>query len=239
MKRLHSPDVRSRVRGLTSTRRHATSSSSESITEPSSRRGSSAGCTHAVTRDLESAVAPVATVFETIGVEYYLAGSVISSLFGIARATADVDVVASLHHEHVRALVAALQDTYYIDEDVVLDAVRRGSMFNVIHLETMLKVDVYTATSPFDRSAMARRQRDSLVADEPARDFAIASAEDVVLHKLRWYRDGGEVSDRQWSDILGVLRVQGDNLDRGHMRHWAAALGVEDLLERATTEAAR
>jgi hypothetical protein len=116
-----------------------------------------------VTRDLESAVAPVADAFDALGVEYYLAGSVISSLFGIARATADVDV--------------------------------------------------------------------SLVLEQPVREFAIASAEDVVLHKLRWYRDGGEVSDR--SDILGVLRVQGASLDLDHLRRWAAILSVSDLLERA------
>ena len=190
-----------------------------------------------MTRDLESAVAPVADAFDALGVEYYLAGSVISSLFGIARATADVDVVAQLRLEHVKPLVERLENTYYIDGDVAVDAIKRGAMFNVIHLATMLKVDVYVATTAFDRSAMSRRQLDSLVPDGPVRDFRIASAEDVVLHKLRWFRDGGEVSDRQWSDILGVLRVQGRTLDLDHMRKWAAALGVGDLFERAWSEA--
>ena len=190
-----------------------------------------------MTRDLESAVASVADVFERLGVEYYLAGSVISSLFGIARATADVDVVAQLRMEHVRSLVDALIDTYYVDEDAVTDAIKRGSMFNVIHLATMLKVDVYIAASPFDRSALARRQRDTLVPEDAVRDFAIASAEDIVLHKLRWFRDGGEVSDRQWSDVLGVLRVQGTSLDIDHLRRWAQLLGVADLFERAWREA--
>ena len=113
-----------------------------------------------MTRDLESAVAPVADAFDALGVDYYLAGSVISSLFGIARATADVDVVAQLRLEHVKPLVERLVDTYYIDGDVALDAIKRGAMFNVIHLATMLKVDVYVATTAFDRSAMNRRQRE-------------------------------------------------------------------------------
>lgn len=204
---------------------------------PTSRSGSNDGSVLAVTRDLESAVAPVADAFDALGVEYYLAGSVISSLFGIARATADVDVVAQLQLPHVKPLVERLVDRYYIDEDAVVDAVKRAGMFNVIHLATMLKVDVYVAATAFDRSAMARRQRDSLVTDAPARDFTIATAEDVVLHKLRWFRDGGEVSDRQWSDILGVLRVQAQQLDLDHARRWAAALGVGDLLERALSEA--
>lgn len=157
----------------------------------------------------------------------------ISSLFGIARATADIDVVAQLRFEHVKTFVNRLVDSYYVDEDAVADAIRRASMFNVIHLDTMLKVDVYIASTSFDRSALSRRQRDSLVAEAPAREFAIASAEDVILHKLRWFRDGGEVSERQWGDILGVLRVQAGNLDLDHMRRWAAVLGVADLLERA------
>ena len=186
-----------------------------------------------MTRDLESAVAPVADAFDRLGVDYYLAGSVSSSLFGIARATADVDVVAHLRFEHVKSLASSLSTAYYIDEDVVTDAIRRGAMFNVIHLATMLKVDVYVATTAFDRSAMARRQQDTLVPEAPVRQFAIATAEDVVLHKLRWYRDGGEVSDRQWSDILGVLRVQGPSLDLEHLRRWAGVLDVADLLERA------
>lgn len=191
-----------------------------------------------MSRDLETAVAPVAAALEGLNVDYYLAGSVISSLFGVARATADVDIVAALRREHARPLVQALGDLYYADEDMALDAISRRSMFNVIHLATMLKVDVYIAGSAFDRSAISRRQRDTIVADEPAREFSIASAEDVVLHKLRWFRDGGEVSDRQWGDILGVMRVQ-RALDVEFMRLWAADLGVADLLERAMAEASQ
>lgn len=191
-----------------------------------------------MSRDLEAAVAPVATALEALNVDYYLAGSVISSLFGVARATADVDIVAALRREHARPLVAMLGDDYYADEDMALDAIARRSMFNVIHLATMLKVDVYVAGTAFDRSALDRRQRDTIVVEQPAKAFSIASAEDVVLHKLRWFRDGGEVSDRQWGDILGVLRVQ-RALDLEFMRRWAADLGVADLLERALEEASQ
>jgi hypothetical protein len=189
-----------------------------------------------MTRDLEAAVAPVADAFERMGIEYYLAGSVISSLFGVARATADVDVVARLQRAHIPPLLAALEATYYMDADAALDAVARGSMFNVIHLATMLKVDIYVATTEFDVSALSRRVRDSLVVDAPVRDFAIATAEDVILHKLRWYQDGGQVSDRQWSDVLGVLRIQ-RALDLDFMRRWAGKLGVLELLEQALREA--
>lgn len=189
-----------------------------------------------MSNDLEAAVAPVAAAFETLGVPYYLAGSVISSLYGVARATADVDVVAELRQEHAAPIFTALVDGYYVDEDMIRDAITRRSMFNVIHLATMLKVDVYVAGEAFDRSALDRRRRDSLTTASSAPDLAVATPEDVVLHKLRWFRDGGGMSDRQWGDVLGVLRVQ-RSLDLPFMRSWAVQLGVEDLLERALVEA--
>lgn len=186
--------------------------------------------------EYEAAVAPVAAALESIGVDDYLAGSVVSSIFGVFRTTADVDVVAALRSGHAKPFVQFLANDFYADEDMVIEAIKRNSMFNVIHLATMMKVDVYIANTAFDRSAISRRQRDSIVVDNPTREFAIASAEDVVLHKLRWFRDGGGVSDRQWSDILGVLRVQ-QNLDMEFMRRWAVDLDVAELLERALDEA--
>lgn len=188
-----------------------------------------------MSNEYEVAVAPVAAALELIGVEYYLAGSVISSLFGVMRTTANVDVVAALRREHAGPFAQQLVNDYYADEDMMLDASKRSSMFNVIHLATMMKVDVYIAHSAFDRSALSRRQRDTIEVVNPLREFSIASAEDVVLHELRWFRDGGEISERQWGDILGVLRVQ-QNLDLIFMRQWAVDLGVQDLLERALKE---
>jgi hypothetical protein len=188
--------------------------------------------------DLVAAVAPVVDALDALGVPYYLAGSVISSLHGVARATADVDVVAALLSSHAAALAERLADEYYADADVIADAIRRRAMFNVIHLSTMMKVDVYVASSAFDRSALSRHRLDSLVRTPEARQFSVATAEDVILHKLTWYRDGGQVSDRQWNDVVGVLRVQRD-LDLVFLRDWAARLAVTDLLERALLEAGR
>ena len=187
---------------------------------------------------LIAAVSPVADALDALGVPYYLAGSVISSLHGVARATADVDVVAALRLTHAAALVERLGDDYYADLDAVTDAIRRRAMFNVIHLATMMKVDVYVAATEFDRSALSRHRLESLVRTPDARQFAVATAEDVILHKLTWFRDGGQISDRQWGDIVGVLRVQRE-IDLGFLREWAARLDVTDLLERALAEAGR
>jgi hypothetical protein len=189
--------------------------------------------------DLLAAVTPVVEALERLGVPYSVVGSVASSAHGVARASIDADLVADLREPHVDPLVSALQEAYYVDRDAARDAVKRRSMFNAIHLATMLKVDIYVLTGrPFDRESFARRGPGALDPASP-RQFALATPEDTVVHKLEWFRDGGEVSDRQWADIVGVLRVQGDALDLDYMRRWAAALGVEDLLERARLDAGR
>ncbi len=152
------------------------------------------------------------------------------------RATLDADLIADLHQEQVRPLVARLQIAYYIDEDMIRDAIRRRSSFNIIHLDTMLKVDVYIPKSrSFDREELRRVQQEVLA--EGTRPFYVASPEGTILNKLEWYKMGGEVSDRQWNDILGVLKVQGDHLDMAYLQRWAAVLQVTDLLERALVDA--
>jgi hypothetical protein len=184
--------------------------------------------------DLIAALEPVVSALEQLGLPYSIVGSVASSAHGVARSTVDADVVADLPLARIDALVALLERDYYIDRDAARDAVRRSAMFNVIHLATMIKVDVYVLTERvFDRCSFSRR-RQRLLPDEPgAREFFLDTPEDTVLHKLEWYRAGGEVSDRQWSDIVGVLEVQGEALDRAYLAHWAGVLGVDDLLSRA------
>jgi hypothetical protein len=116
------------------------------------------------------------------------------------------------------------------------DAIRRHSSFNVIHLETMFKVDLFVAKPrPFDRSQLARRQL-HVLSEDPECHAYITSAEDIVLSKLEWYQMSSGVSDRQWRDVLGVLKVQGERLDHTYMHRMATELGVSDLLERALRE---
>ena len=178
----------------------------------------------------------VVDVLEALGVAYYVTGSVVSSHFGLARSTADVDVVADLRSEHAQPFAAALEATFYVDVDSVREAIRARSMFNVLHLATMVKVDLYAIASSFDRETLTRAQRDTLADDSG--ELALATAEDIVLHKLRWFHIGGGVSERQWGDIAGVLRVQGATLDRAYLQRWSAALGLGDLLSKALAEAA-
>jgi hypothetical protein len=190
--------------------------------------------------DIVLATSPVADAFEFLGISYYIGGSVASSIHGIARATLDIDLVASLKASHIRPLVQWLTQGYYIDEAMLRDALQRQSCFNLVHLETMLKLDVYVlGDRPFDQESFGRRRLDTLEDEEGSRCFYVGSPEDILLHKLEWFRLGGEVSERQWGDVQGVLKVQAKLLDREYLERWAKEVGIADLLQRALIEATR
>ena len=176
-------------------------------------------------------------MFDRLGIPYLVGGSLASSLHGIPRATQDADLVIDLRRHRVEALVAALEKDFYVDLERARAAAARRASFNVIHLGTMLKVDLFVLRDEeFHRGQMARRARMRL-GETSESTVEVASAEDTVIEKLRWYRLGGETSERQWLDVLGVLKVQGGSLDRDYLRRWADDQGVRDLLDRAFLEA--
>lgn len=186
--------------------------------------------------ELRAALDPVLRSLRDLRVRHYVGGSIASSAHGVPRASIDADVVAELQPAHESGFVSALRDDYYVPEARVRDAIARRASFNVIHLATMLKVDVFVSKGrPFDRRAMERaRQAPGAGEDAP---LPLASPEDTVLAKLEWYRRGGETSERQWADVLGVLRVGRSELDRGYLAAGAEELGVGDLLQRALQDA--
>lgn len=190
-----------------------------------------------VDSELAEAARKVAETFDAIGVPYAIGGSVASSLYGEPRATRDIDLVAILRPEQAKPLAQALEGGYYADEESILEAIRLRRSFNVIHLDTMVKLDVFVCKdTAFSRSQIERRRQGSL-GGEPPLMVSFASPEDTVLAKLEWYRLGGETSDRQWNDILGVLKVQGRALDDAYLDRWAPELGLDDLLARAREDA--
>jgi hypothetical protein len=175
----------------------------------------------------------VTRALEGLGIPCVICGSLASATYGYMRTTYDADIVADIQPDQVPALVEALSSDFYIDPDAAADAVARGSSFNVIHLATVLKVDVFVcAGDDFCQIEIARSVPQQFGPDT----YPLLSPEDTVLAKLLWYRQGGEVSERQWDDVIGVISVQGDRLDQAHLAEWSRRLGVSDLLARALNE---
>jgi len=189
-------------------------------------------------RDILEAIQPLVEAFEQLSVGYYIGGSVASSAVGIPRSTLDADIVADLRSKHVQPMVRMLEDDYYIVDSMINDAISRRSSFNIICLKNSIKVDVFVPKrGAFEASEFGRKQTIRLGEGDYARDYEVASPEDVVLRKLDWYRMGGGVSERQWLDVLGILKLNGMSLDMVYMKEWATDLGISDLLEGALEDA--
>ena len=182
-------------------------------------------------------MAQVARALEEIGIPYLVGGSLASSRYGFPRTTQDADLVVDLREEQVGSLVRALRNEFYIDAGMICEAIRHRASFNVIHLQAAYKVDLFLLKADtWAQQEMARRRAERIGPEGPVTLY-FCSPEDIILHKLDWYRLGGGVSDRQWSDVLGVLKIQASELEAAYLRHWASELGLADLLERALREA--
>ena len=179
----------------------------------------------------------VIRILESLGASAWIGGSLASSIFGVPRATQDADIVADIEEECAESLVERLGREFYADAERIASGIRRRASFNVIHLPTMFKVDVFVVGRD-GWSAKQIERRVSIEIDQAGTRLLVTSPEDIVLHKLLWYREGGHVSDRQWRDALGVLRVQGSRLDESYLRKMADELAVTDLLEEILQEAA-
>ncbi len=179
----------------------------------------------------------VTGILESLGVRYAIGGSLASSLHGVFRASVDADLVADLRLEHVEPFARALGDAFYHDGTAMRRAIDLRRSFNLIHLATMFKLDIFIPKGRAFDEAQLRRRTAHVIATDPERSAFVASAEDSVLAKLDWYRAGGEVSEQQWRDVLGILQVQRGRLDDDYLRSMAASLSVSDLLERALSEA--
>lgn len=186
--------------------------------------------------ELVAALAPVSAALTRLGIRHYVGGSVASSFHGATRSTMDVDLVADMRDSHVTEFLTCFDTDFYLSEVAVRDAIRRKSCFNLIHLPTSFKVDVFVSRQrPFDVSAMNRATIEHL-GDSRTLAIHVATAEDAIVSKLEWYRKTNETSDRQWDDVTRLLRLLGDAADIQYLKSTAGSVGVDDLLDRLLNE---
>ena len=175
----------------------------------------------------------VTSFLEAEGIEYFVGGSLASTTYGEPRFTQDVDIIVRLPENKIGRLVESFQSEYYLSAPALIEAVRKKSSANLIHLATNFKIDLIVSRErPFERSRFERKVRKQAT----GLPFWFCTAEDIVLVKLEWYQASGKVLERQLRDVQTVLMVQ-ESVDLEYLRKWAATLGISDLLETALSDA--
>ncbi len=163
-------------------------------------------------------------------VSYMLTGSMASNYWGIPRTTHDLDFVVQLPPTAIPAVLAAFREDFYLDEAAIREAYRPPYQFNALDQRSALKVDFWLLRPEMFEQEMFRRRVPVTLFGEPAQ---IATAEDVILHKLYW--NTITPSDRQLTDAAGVVVVQRGKLDDSYLRHWAGELKVTGTLDDLLT----
>ena len=174
-------------------------------------------------------------ILQRLGIRYVIGGSMASSSQGAPRSTNDVDVMVTRFSGREQQFVAEFGAGYYVSLSAVVEANQRQRSFNVVNTNTGFKLDIFIEKPrAFDKQAFNRAVLRRLLGGDD--EFRVLSVEDVVLTKLEWYRLGNEVSDRQWEDVIGVLKSNWSQFDRQYCAEWAKHLGVDDLLQRVLGE---
>lgn len=177
-------------------------------------------------------------ILESLGIIYAIGGSVASSIYGKVRFTQDTDMTVEPFENKADEFFRLVRSKFYISSDAMRQSLKLKSSFNVVHLESAFKIDIFIQKdTKFEKQLLPRRKFMKL-SDRFEKAFSIVSAEDIILLKLRWYRQTDCSSEKQWEDILSVLEVQKGELDLGYLRKWAGVLGIDRLLANAISEAA-
>jgi hypothetical protein len=180
-------------------------------------------------------VVEVAALLEELAVPYALGGSLASSLIGEPRSTMDIDIAVSLDPSIGEVLLRRVGAEFYVPVTSARAAIRAKSSFNLVDTEHSLKVDLFVlGDSLLDRRQLERRVEIDLAGGQVR--IWVTSAEDQVLRKLDWYRRSGG-SERQWRDVVGILRVSSESIDHGDLHSTAEELGLGSLLGEAWRQA--
>ena len=175
-------------------------------------------------------------LLDQLNIVYAIGGSIASSVYGVVRFTQDADITVSPFSSVADELYEMLKDDFYVSKQAMYHALESRGSFNIIDFETSFKIDIFVqADDDFEKQMLARSRKINL-GDLLDKALSFISPEDIILLKLKWYSQGGRASERQWSDILGILAVQRERLDLEYLTRWAVRLGLKDLLEKAMAQ---
>ncbi len=177
------------------------------------------------------AIQSFSEILDELAIPYLIGGSFASSVHGEFRTTNDIDILVQLTEEKLNTLCERLRSKFIVDEVAARAAFAKQRSFNIFHEPTFIKIDIFTRVDSYRREQLSRAQK--ILIPGTSILVAVATPEDIILSKLAWYKLGNEVSDQQWRDILGVLKVQGSRIDREYLLNKAEELGLSTLLDRA------
>ena len=184
---------------------------------------------------VQIALEEIVNTLDALRIPYMVGGSVASSVHGFFRSTNDIDLVAAMLPQHIVQFASRLAANFYLDPETIQEALAQKRPFNLIHLGSGYKFDIFPAVGQIERS----KSQEVPLGEGANVRCSLATAEDTLLAKLVWYRQGGEQSERQWNDVRGIRSVQGSRLDHAYMSKWASHLKVDDLLDRLLSEEER
>ncbi len=176
-------------------------------------------------------------ILDDLGVPYALGGSMASSLLGEPRSTVDVDMAVRLDETTGDALLERVAATFYVPVEAARQAISDRSSFNLVDTASALKVDLFVVGDGLlDRMQIERRVL--IAIPGAANGIWVTAPEDQVLRKLDWFRQGASMSDRQWRDVVGILRLHRQAMDLEYLRSSASEVGLTDELDEALRQAA-
>ena len=184
-------------------------------------------------------IAILQTLIDTLdklNIAYAIGGSMASSVYGAVRFTQDADITVEPFSAVADKLYRTVKKDFYISKNAMNYAVQNHTSFNVIHLTTAFKIDIFVMANDEFRKQIFSRRKKLPLGESSEKPLSFVSPEDIVLLKLDWYKKTDCSSERQWSDILGVLSVRGSEIDIEYLKSWAGKLGVDKLLEKAVSD---
>jgi hypothetical protein len=185
--------------------------------------------------DLQEVLLPLLDSFEHLDVRPLLIGSLACSIYGLPRAVQDVDVLADVCQEQLPFLFEHFCNHYLFEPDAVSLAIQQRTFFSLLHISRLIKIDIFLPSTTFETSMLKRGQTIPLI--EGRAPLWMASAVDLTLMFLLWYRQNGKNADEQWNDILGLLKVQAPTLDLSYLCQQAKTLHIGDLCTQALIDA--